>query len=505
MKKRAFTLTELLIALAVIGILVAIVFPFVRQAMPNSETVMAKRAFFATQNAVSSVINNYDCYPDKSKLLDASQVRTGFGDGAGTARCGKWPQSSTDDAGQKFITMLTDQLDLDGDVTETSLGATFGTKDGMNWEISHVNNFRSNNNDKNVFAVISVDVNGPNRGPNCGQYSEIACSSNRQDYDKFSMRVFEDGKLQILDCWAVDSVRSDKNISETEYRAMSNCAQLNETPPIPTRETDPPVPPGEDKCKFLPQPTDPTDECCNGGTHPDSPWKDTVYCDSCYPVSSTKAGVSCCAKWKANTSQYNTSNDEVKTYCCGNDEFYNSGDGSICPDCKSSSDNSFRCCSSSGRKSQITNKEDSCCSYPEIFNKVFACRPTLEPEPTVPTTPTTPTTPTNPCDNGITFACCMSSNYTPTGYFDDECCTSSDYFDSHDTCNKCNPLDSEQVNRFTDYDKKSCCTYIATTPVNEEYQFTFLGEYLYPNMTWWELLKNIDTSVYQNVKHNCCS
>ena len=417
MKKSAFTLTELLIALAVIGILVAIVFPFARQAMPNSETMMAKRAFFATQNAVSSIINNYDCYPDKSRLLDLTQVRTGFGDGLGTSRCAKWPANSPEDAGTKFITMLTDQLDLDGDLTETSLGATFRTKDGMEWEVTHVNNFRANNNDKNAFALLSVDVNGTNRGPNCGQYSEIACTSSRQDYDKFAMRVFEDGKIQLLDCWAVDSVRSDKNISETTYRSMSNCAQNGETPPLPTRETDPPVPQGEDKCKFLPQPTDPSDECCDGGTHPNSPWKDTVYCDSCYPVSSTKAGVSCCAKWKANTSDYMTNEDEIKTYCCGNDEFYNSGDGAICPDCRGSNDTSLRCCSSSSRKSQITNKEDKCCSHSEIFNEVMACKPTVEPEPTVPTTPTNPTEPTS----------CTNNSTNPSRWnYSEECCLKND-------------------------------------------------------------------------------
>ena len=50
---KAFTLTELLVALGVIAILCAILLPVIFNMMPNQNTIMAKRAYYSVQSVVS--------------------------------------------------------------------------------------------------------------------------------------------------------------------------------------------------------------------------------------------------------------------------------------------------------------------------------------------------------------------------------------------------------------------------------------------------------------------
>ena len=64
---KAFTLSELMIALGVIGVLCGILIPLVMHIMPNQNTTMAKRAYYALKSAVNEMINDEGCYPDKTQ------------------------------------------------------------------------------------------------------------------------------------------------------------------------------------------------------------------------------------------------------------------------------------------------------------------------------------------------------------------------------------------------------------------------------------------------------
>ena len=86
---KAFTLSELLIALGVIGILCAILLPVIFNLMPNQNTMMAKRAYYIVQSVVADIINDEACYPDKSSATTADK-RLGFDDGYGYSNCTLW-------------------------------------------------------------------------------------------------------------------------------------------------------------------------------------------------------------------------------------------------------------------------------------------------------------------------------------------------------------------------------------------------------------------------------
>ena len=118
MKNKAFTLTELLIALAIIGVLISILLPVISNIMPDQNALMAKRAYYGIQSVTSSLINDEACYPNKMYALE--DARIGFDDGYGYSDCPLWGgggyindtnNTTTDeyidkeDANSKFLTL----------------------------------------------------------------------------------------------------------------------------------------------------------------------------------------------------------------------------------------------------------------------------------------------------------------------------------------------------------------------------------------------------------------
>ena len=221
----AFTLTELLVALGVIGVLCAILMPVIFNLLPNRNTLMAKRAYYAVQTIIADMINDEACYPDLTSVKD-SDKRVGFDDGYGYANCVKWGGSENTstittegNANTKFTTLFTDKLDVSGSVNNSGSSVTFSTKDGMDWAI-HTPGFSTKNN-KNARTLITVDVNGKDK-PNCSPNSnsnQIAgagsCSGINKGYDRFTMAVYADGKIEISssDEWATNAINVNRNVT----------------------------------------------------------------------------------------------------------------------------------------------------------------------------------------------------------------------------------------------------------------------------------------------------
>lgn len=207
--KRAFTLSELLISLGIIGILTAILMPIFFSLAPDQNTLMAKRAFYTTETVISDLLNDPHCYP--SILASA-----GLDDGIGYDKCEKYagqPESSEN----KLITLFTDKLDLKGTVN----GTTFNTKDGMTWTFS---NFKFATANPNSYALLTVDVNG-DKEPNCGQSDksgECADSNRKSGFDRFTMKIYARGKVEIEDCWASLAARVDKKLVGKENADCSS-------------------------------------------------------------------------------------------------------------------------------------------------------------------------------------------------------------------------------------------------------------------------------------------
>ena len=216
MKLKAFTLTELLIALAVIGILIAILLPVIFKLIPDQNALMAKRAYYAIQTIVGDLINDEACYPNKTQASEEEE-RTGFDDGYGYADCymwgGKFNEASieTEDANSKFLTLFINKLDLKNNRTDNSVNLgendstySFNTKDGMVWTAQ---NMKLNHTETNPSIELMIDVNA-NDKPNCKDASDTTGTncSNKTDFDRFTVRIYADGNMDILENWAADAI-----------------------------------------------------------------------------------------------------------------------------------------------------------------------------------------------------------------------------------------------------------------------------------------------------------
>ena len=208
--KRAFTLSELLISLGIIGILTAILMPIFFSLAPDQNTLMAKRAFYTTETVISDLLNDPHCYP-------SIRASAGLDDGIGYNKCEQWGDDKSASAQNKLITLFTDKLDLKGAIN----GTTFTTKDGMKWTFS---NFNFANADPNSYALLTVDVNG-DKEPNCGQSDTSgACADNnrKSGFDRFTMIIYARGKVEIEDCWASLAARVDKKLVGKENADCSS-------------------------------------------------------------------------------------------------------------------------------------------------------------------------------------------------------------------------------------------------------------------------------------------
>lgn len=163
--KKAFTLTEIMVALAVVAILTVILMPMIFKLRPNQEVLMTKRAYNQTLSIVSEMINNEKCYP---LVYD----RVGFEDERHYNGC---PVNG--DVNEKFKTLFRTYLPNDGTVND------FRTNDGMIWQFAHTNGrqFRRNNNGRS-FIWLTVDTSG----------------EDTRENDTFTMKINANGKVEII-------------------------------------------------------------------------------------------------------------------------------------------------------------------------------------------------------------------------------------------------------------------------------------------------------------------
>lgn len=187
--RKGFTLSEVMIALTVLGVLCVTVLPAIVSTMPSQKKIMIKRAYYTTANLVSDLINDPDLYPS----VNTAGVETVGFDNTDTVTF----RGETYGGATKFQELFAAQLNIDGDITTGCNGEsltncrTFKTADGILWTIGT----------SGTDYVIYVDVNA-DKEPNCRQGDTTAdddCKNREKDFDKFSMTVKTDGGIEIPD------------------------------------------------------------------------------------------------------------------------------------------------------------------------------------------------------------------------------------------------------------------------------------------------------------------
>ena len=63
-KKRAFTLGEVLVTLMIVGVIAALIIPIIKNAQPDKQKLMFKKAYTNVERVVTELVNDDDLYPD---------------------------------------------------------------------------------------------------------------------------------------------------------------------------------------------------------------------------------------------------------------------------------------------------------------------------------------------------------------------------------------------------------------------------------------------------------
>lgn len=208
---KAFTLSELMVALAVIGILVAVVTPAIMKTRPNKNKMMIKKTFYTTEQIVATLINDARLYPDLREACEAGAAEAenyycawGF-DYDDSVRY----EGETYSGNSKFAGLFRAQLNV-----KSGSSTVFYTNDGVKWDLSGTSGAWT----KRVYSgpqnagtgTILIDVNGDDP-PNKRQKD-----SSADDFDQYVIKILASGKMTIAeeDTKAIEYVTINTSIRD---------------------------------------------------------------------------------------------------------------------------------------------------------------------------------------------------------------------------------------------------------------------------------------------------
>lgn len=224
-KLKGFTLTELMVAMGVIGILVAVVTPAIMKTRPNKNKMMIKKSFYTAEQIVSTLINDERLYPDMKEICDRgvvegedpTKVYCAFGfDYDNSVRY----EGETYAGNTKFTDLFVSRLNVK---TEDATNHIYYTTDGIKWDLSQTIGKWTKGKDRagkfddqtNAAGIgkITVDVNG-DEAPNCRESAEN-CSAD--DFDQYVIEILATGKMRIdpTDAKAVDYATINTSIKDS--------------------------------------------------------------------------------------------------------------------------------------------------------------------------------------------------------------------------------------------------------------------------------------------------
>ena len=178
MKKTGFTVSEIVIALAVIGVIATFVTPMVARLFPDKNKAMVLKVHKTVQDINSALLDNTSLYYAQSNNDDSvtrlfsssglaapvADIHPGVGFNSTLETFGRTPIVS---GSEKYLALLTDNLELMPDTLENNEGVgRFRTRDGVSWIFNYLH--------------FTIDVNG-DVNPNCS-YSAACTRPDRYNF-----------------------------------------------------------------------------------------------------------------------------------------------------------------------------------------------------------------------------------------------------------------------------------------------------------------------------------
>lgn len=183
-KKRAFTLGEVLVTLMIVGVIAALIIPIIKNAQPDKQKLMFKKAYTNVERVVTELVNDDDLYPDTGDYVGLDNTSPVDPDDDDS------PKENT-----KFCMLFAMKVNVVEEVQDqancpktpggngTYSTPSFITADSIAYYLPSTD-FATN-------ATITVDTNG-DKEPNCF-YNASTC----QKPDMFEIIVGPDGKVGV--------------------------------------------------------------------------------------------------------------------------------------------------------------------------------------------------------------------------------------------------------------------------------------------------------------------
>lgn len=220
---KAFTLTELMIALAVIGVLVAVVTPAIMRTRPNKNKMMIKKSYYEAEKIVSSMINDETLYIDGRDACNSQAANSarggcnwGFDDYNSVVYDGETYANGT-----KFPGLFGAKLNFRNADTTSWI---YTTSDGVIWylggTVSQWDHTTTSKPSDITNGSIIIDVNGAD-GPNCRQngknQANADCTGSAADFDQYQIDISVTGKMTInsADSRAADFVTINTSLRDS--------------------------------------------------------------------------------------------------------------------------------------------------------------------------------------------------------------------------------------------------------------------------------------------------
>jgi len=178
-KTAAFSLGEILVALAIVGVIASLILPAINQIQPDRQKMMFKKAYTNVERVVTELVNDDYLYPEASK--DDGTKYQGLDNTTAVTL-----NDTSYSGNTKFCQLFAMKMNTIEDDTITCNGngtISFTTNDSVAYYMP--------NTSFATEAEIMVDING-DKAPNC--------KSGTQDCktpDRYSIYVAADGKVSV--------------------------------------------------------------------------------------------------------------------------------------------------------------------------------------------------------------------------------------------------------------------------------------------------------------------
>ena len=221
--KKGFSLAEILIAMAVLTVLIAILTPTIMKINPSAEKALARSSYYTISNTVKDLIKNPVLYYHIDD--NDGTVYAGFNNKNEVTYQGR-SYSSESKFAELFINYLNVRGDVDDDtsfcsdfiakvtddegneVDDFSSCQTVYTNNGPRWTFAILSAEKTDEDDELTTRVL-VDTNGDGR-PNCYN-GKVGCDD---EFDQFRVNVFNDGRIQVIDPWARDAISTSGSVMD---------------------------------------------------------------------------------------------------------------------------------------------------------------------------------------------------------------------------------------------------------------------------------------------------